>query len=523
MNEPIVLDECIEVERPLHEVFAYIADFAHIEEWDPAVRAAQRLTEGPPRVGSEYRIDMRAGFSLHYRIVGFEPGRVMRMQVRSRPFDAEEEIRFETTAEGGTRVRYIARFSFLPLLAALSRRFPAVMDQVGKETMRGMAAALADRFEAPRSSRMRDLGDYLLLPGLLRFTALGYRRARRHWRPMSAWLGGRHVVITGASAGLGLAAAGKLAALGASLTLVVRDARRGADTVERLRRLSGNEDIRCEVADLESMAAIHSLADRLLAAGRPIDVLINNAGALFNPRRETAEGLEASFALLLLGPKVLTERLQPLLAAAGKARVVNVLSGGMYTQRVRPDDLESRRGAWSGAAAYARAKRGLMILTEMWAERWAADGIVVNAMHPGWADTPGVQGALPVFRRLTRPVLRSPEQGADTIVWLAAAREAGTVTGQFWLDREPHPSHVLPGTRETAAEREAFLAALEGADRACAPQGGAGGTLRPARGSRTPAAARTPARSARRAARDPGKSAGRRSTRSSAARRSSTR
>jgi len=103
-----------------------------------------------------------------------------------------------------------------------------------------------------------------------------------------------------------------------------------------------------------------------------------------------------------------------------------------------------------------------MILTEEWAKKWRDDGIVVNAMHPGWADTPGVESSLPAFYRSTRPALRSPEEGADTIVWLAAATEAGKVTGKFWLDREQHPSHVFRHTLETPEERRRLLEALSG-------------------------------------------------------------
>jgi len=146
----------------------------------------------------------------------------------------------------------------------------------------------------------------------------------------------------------------------------------------------------------------------------------------------------------------------------GVARVVNVLSGGMYTQKIHVEDLQSKKGTYSGSVAYARAKRGLMILTEEWARRWARDGIVVNAMHPGWADTPGVVVGLPEFHRVTKRVLRTSEEGADTIVWLAAATEAGHVSGEFWLDRRPHPKHVVPGTRETPNERREFLKALAG-------------------------------------------------------------
>jgi NAD(P)-dependent dehydrogenase (short-subunit alcohol dehydrogenase family) len=102
-----------------------------------------------------------------------------------------------------------------------------------------------------------------------------------------------------------------------------------------------------------------------------------------------------------------------------------------------------------------------MILTEHWATEMADSGVVVNAMHPGWADTPGVQDSLPGFHRLTRSILRTPEQGADTIVWLAAAAEAGKVSGKFWLDREPHLSAILPGTAGDKALREQLFGELK--------------------------------------------------------------
>jgi hypothetical protein len=102
-----------------------------------------------------------------------------------------------------------------------------------------------------------------------------------------------------------------------------------------------------------------------------------------------------------------------------------------------------------------------MILTEEWAKRWQGDDINVNAMHPGWVDTPGVVNALPEFYRVTKCLLRKPEQGADTITWLAAAKEASKVSGKFWLDREQHPSHLSKRTVETTAQRKQLLVELE--------------------------------------------------------------
>ena len=460
MSNNVTLDETIEVQRPLHEVFAYVSEFSRIEEWDPAVARGIKQTPGAPGVGSEYQVDMNAGFSLHYRIMEFEENSRMLMTVDSRFFTAREEILFEEVGKR-TRVRYIAKFDFPAPLAVFNRLYPAAMDRVGKSAMAGLKEALEDDFETPHESRFLATADRLIFPGIWRFTKLGYRESRRRWNAVSAYQGDRHAVITGATSGLGLAAARQLAALGARLTVVARSKSKAENLVADLKSQTGNDRIACETADLSLMTEVHALCDRLLAAGEPIDMLINNAGALFNPRQQTAEGFEKSFALLLLSPYILTERLHPLLQKAESPRVVNVLSGGMYSQKIKVGDLQSQRGSYSGSVAYARAKRGLMILTEEWAKSWSDSGIVVNAMHPGWADTPGVETALPGFYRATKRLLRTPEEGADTAVWLAASTEAAKVSGKFWLDREQHPSHLSGRTQETADERRQLLETLE--------------------------------------------------------------
>lgn len=275
---------------------------------------------------------------------------------------------------------------------------------------------------------------------------------------MSADMTGKHVVLTGANAGLGFATAASLLEAGATLTVVIRDTAKAERMQQALNEETGRQADSVEFADLSLLGDVAALSDRLLAQGKPIDVLINNAGALFNDYAETAEGIERSIALLLLSPWKLTESLLPLLQShAQPARIINVVSGGMYTQKLQCDELIMTGDDFKGSVAYARAKRALTVLTELWAEAWKEHNIAVNSMHPGWADTPGVQTALPGFRRVTKRVLRSPAEGADTIVWLARASEADQVSGKLFLDREPRTTHLRSGTQEKPDERVRLL------------------------------------------------------------------
>jgi dehydrogenase/reductase SDR family protein 12 len=274
-------------------------------------------------------------------------------------------------------------------------------------------------------------------------------------------LAGRFCLVTGASGGLGLAASTGMARLGASMRLLVRDAGRGEDARRRIVAATGNEDVRCELVDMSLRRSVRACAERLLSSGDPVHVLVHNAGVLPAERRETAEGLELTFATNVLGPHLLTRLLRERLRASAPARVLFVSSGGMYTQRLDVDDLQSRSGPFDGRVAYARSKRAEVVLAERWAQELAGTGVVVHAMHPGWADTPGIKSSIPTFRRIMRPLLRTPAQGADTIVWLSAADEPGLTTGRFWCDRHVRATHRLARTRETAVARDRLWHAVD--------------------------------------------------------------
>jgi dehydrogenase/reductase SDR family protein 12 len=281
-----------------------------------------------------------------------------------------------------------------------------------------------------------------------------------HWTEPPS-LAGRVCLVTGASAGLGLAASAGMARLGASLRLLVRDPGRGEDARRWIVAETGNEDVRCELVDLSLRRSVRACAERLLARDEPVHVLVHNAGVLPAERRETDEGLELTFATNVLGPHLLTRLLRERLVASAPARVLFVSSGGMYLRRLDVDDLQSRTGEFDGPMVYARSKRAEVVLAERWAQELAGTGVVVHAMHPGWADTPGIKSSIPTFRRFMRPLLRSPEQGADTIVWLAAANAPAEVTGRFWCDRHVRTTHRLARTRESPEQRERLWLALD--------------------------------------------------------------
>ena len=301
--------------------------------------------------------------------------------------------------------------------------------------------------------------DRAVVPG---YTRLGYRIRRSIFKPPALpSMDGKVVLVTGATSGVGLAAAEGFAQLGASVRLLARSEERGERARAQVLAASGNEDVRVSIGDLSDLGSVRRFAARFAQETGRLDVLVNNAGVLTSERMLSAEGIELTFATNVLGPFLLTKLLIPPLELSAPSRIINVSSGGMYTQRLHVDDLQSEAGDFDGATAYARTKRASVILTELWAQRLWNTGVVVHAMHPGWVDTPGLESSLPRFYTLTRPLLRTPREGADTILWLGAAPEPATSSGRFWHDRRERPTNRAPWTRDTLADRERLWAECE--------------------------------------------------------------
>jgi len=292
------------------------------------------------------------------------------------------------------------------------------------------------------------------------FSKIGYEVRNRlgHW-PEPAPLPGTSVIVTGATSGLGFETSVQLARLGAEVTFVARDPERARRALESITERSGSDNVSFLVADMADLESVRRAAASYLERHDTLDVLIHNAGALSRHYEMAPGGTELTVATHVLGPFLLTGLLLPALRQArpgsdGPARALTVSSGGMYSQGFDLDRLEGGPEDFEGVVAYARAKRAQVILNHEWARRVNPQEVVFHAMHPGWTDTPGVRSSLPRFFRITRPILRSPQQGVDTLIWLSQAPEATSESGRFWLDRQPRSEYKLPWTRPANPARD---------------------------------------------------------------------
>jgi len=225
----------------------------------------------------------------------------------------------------------------------------------------------------------------------LSFDRTGFRIHSLAFRPddLDVDLSGRRCLVTGANSGIGYETALALADLGAEVVLLCRSRKQGEAAAKRIRQQTGNAGVSVEQVDISRLASVRSAAARLREG--PVDVLIHNAGVLPGRRIETEDGLELSFATHVVGPFLLTRLLRTALEKSSDARVIWVSSGGMYTRRLNVRDPNWKERDYDGIVAYAETKRAQVLLAELWAEELRGTSVVVNSMHPGWADTPSVR------------------------------------------------------------------------------------------------------------------------------------
>jgi NAD(P)-dependent dehydrogenase (short-subunit alcohol dehydrogenase family) len=265
---------------------------------------------------------------------------------------------------------------------------------------------------------------------------------------------GKRCLITGGTAGIGLVTARRLAGLGAELVLVGRDPARGAAAVETIRVATGANAIDFLAADLSDQEQIRALAAACRDRYDRLDVLINNAGAMFGQRRESRQGIEMTFALNHLGYVLPTLLLLPMLEAGAPARIVNVASEAHRGVTLDFDDLQARHG-YSGWRTYKRSKLANLLFTHELARRLDWQRVTVNALHPGFVATDiGVShGFIPdIVWRIAKLAAISVEEGSATPVYLATAPEVAGVHGRYFNRCRPADTSSAAHDR-SAAER----------------------------------------------------------------------
>jgi NAD(P)-dependent dehydrogenase (short-subunit alcohol dehydrogenase family) len=288
----------------------------------------------------------------------------------------------------------------------------------------------------------------------LSFDRSGFERHLKYFkkRDLESNVAGKICLVTGANSGIGFETAMGLAKRGAKVILLCRNSEKGAHAVSKLRKTLENPDVEVKQIDVSDLSSVRRFVDQFKE--KKVDVLIHNAGVLPLKRDVTREGIELTLATNLIGPFLLTHLLMPKLMASNQSRVITVSSGGMYLQKLDLRNLQSTLGKFSGVKAYANTKRAEVIVNKLWSNFIPKSKVTFNTMHPGWVDTPGVQNSLPKFWQVMKSKLRTPEQGADTIVWLANSNIVRNRSGQFWFDRRQVSPDVFPWTRESSEDRK---------------------------------------------------------------------
>jgi len=251
-------------------------------------------------------------------------------------------------------------------------------------------------------------------------------------------MGGTTVLITGGTSGIGKATAVAMAAMGANVVVVGRNQERGGAAVEEIKAQSHNESVELMLADLSVQAEVRRLAEEFLERYDRLDVLVNNAGLVQSKRTETPDGIETTLAINYLAPFLLTNLLLGCLEQSAPSRVITVSSEAQRWGTMDFEDMQSRR-KYRGFPVYGMTKLANIMFTYELAERLDGTDVSANCLHPGSVGTNFGQnnrGAMALFFRTFKPFMRSPEQGADTLIWLASSPEIDGVSGKYFSDRK---------------------------------------------------------------------------------------
>ena len=255
---------------------------------------------------------------------------------------------------------------------------------------------------------------------------------------VNSGMGGKVVLITGGISGIGKAAATALAGMGATVVITGRNEERGKRALQEIREESGNDGVELILADLTVQDEVRRLAEELRERHNQLEVLVNNAGLVLSERTETPDGIEMQLAINHVAPFLLTNLLLDLLKESAPSRIVTVSSDAHRWAKIDLDDLQSRK-RYRGMQVYGKTKLANIMFTYELAERLEGTGVTANCMHPGGVNTNfgnNQGGPMNLLFRLFKPFMRSPEQGADTLIYLASSPEVEGMTGKYLADRK---------------------------------------------------------------------------------------
>ena len=292
---------------------------------------------------------------------------------------------------------------------------------------------------------------------------------------------GKVCLVTGAASGIGAMTAHALAQQGAAVVLVDRNSEKGAVTVSQIKQRTGNPAVELMGADLSVQQEIRQLAQQFRSHYQRLDVLLNNAGAIFPRRQETIDGIEMTFALNHLGYFLLTNLLLDTIRASVPARIINVSSRAHARAQINFDDLQKSRSSYHGLRAYEQSKLAIVLFTYELARRLEGTGVTVNTLHPGVVATNfatnngGAVGLLMrmvatnfaanngrgagLLTRLLSFAFVSPEQGAQTSIYLTTSPEVEGVTGKYFVKQKAIPSS--PASYDTATASRLWQVSAE--------------------------------------------------------------
>lgn len=262
------------------------------------------------------------------------------------------------------------------------------------------------------------------------------------------------VMVTGATDGIGLVTARELANMGAEVVVVGRNVEKGNRVVSEIKSATGSDKVALMVADLSSMQEVRKLAEEFKSKYKRLDVLVNNAGAVFRQRAESVDGYEMTFALNHLNYFLLTNLLLDTIKASAPARIINVSSAAHQGQTLDFTDLQNEK-SYSGFSVYGQSKLANVLFTKALSRRLEGTGVTTNVVHPGFVATRfghNNGGLMRLFMPIVQLLARSPEEGAETNIYLASSPEVDEVTGEYFADSKVAPSSTVSKDAE-AAER----------------------------------------------------------------------